>query len=536
MHKYHRLFSTNFKEESKLTDAQTEEKNFCESSFYNFISQAWIHIEGKEFIPGWHVRAISEHLEALYRLEIRNLIINIPPRCGKSLISAVCFPAYLWTLDPSLRFLYSSYAQSLSSKDSVGCRRLIMSDWYQNLWGHKFSLMRDVNNKLRFDNDKNGYRIASSVGGSNTGLGGDFVVCDDANNVQSVESSTLRQSVNDWWDYVMTTRFCNFKTGRRLIIQQRTHENDLSGHVLKKDDDNVYLLRLPMEFEKGNRCVTIPLPSSGKHKWRDPRLKDGDLLWPDGIGHKELKDIKVGFKNDSYRISGQLQQRPSPSGGGILQRDWFKVWKEKEFPDFEFILQSWDTALTKSAESCYSACTTWGVFADKGGIKNVMLLSVFREKIEYPDLRKMAVRLARNYEDVYLDDPTIGRNEPDMILIEAKVSGYSLLQDLMSANLPVMAFHPGKHGDKEGRVRIISHLIENGLVWLPTDPPKCEFLTEDSQMFLEAAELFPKGDGADIVDSMSQALIRLKASGWVINKEDPQPEQQEVWKNNKPYW
>lgn len=359
--------------------------------------------------------------------------------------------------------------------------------------------------------------------------------CDDPNNIKEIESEVSREEVNDWWDFVMTTRSEDFKKDRRLVIQQRTHTHDLSGHILAKDDPDWIHVRLPMEFERSNRCITIPLPSSGKHKWRDPRLEDGELLCPARIGDVELEKIKAGFNYDSYRIAGQLQQRPSPAGGGILQRDWFQVWKDNDLPEFEFILQSWDTALTKGEDSCYSACTTWGVFEDKGGIKNIMLLSVFRDKVEYPTLRKMATRLARNYEDVYVDDPTIGRNEPDMILIEAKVSGYSLLQDLMEANLPVMRFNPNQHGDKVGRVRLVSHLIENGLVWLPTEPPKCEYLTEDAQMFLEAAETFPKGDGADIIDSMSQAFIRLKATGWIFNKEDPQPPQREAWQEAKPY-
>jgi phage terminase large subunit-like protein len=534
--KYTNLFRKHLLVESILTDEELAEKEYAEHSFYNFVERAWKHIEGKDFISGWHVRAMTEHLEALHKLEIRNLIINLPPRCGKSLITGVCYPAYLWIKDPSLRFLYSSYAQTLSAKDSVACRRLILSPWYQKLWGSKFSLMRDVNNKLRFDNNHNGYRIASSVGGSNTGLGGDLIISDDANSVTDVESEVTRVAVNDWWDYVMTTRFCNFKTGRRLVIQQRTHSHDLSGHILNKDDDNWVHLRLPMEFEKSNRCITIPLPSSGVHKWRDPRLKDKELLWEAGIGKKELDDIKAGFKHDSYRISGQLQQRPAPAGGGILQRDWFQVWKEKDLPELEFVLQSWDTALTSNVNSCFSACTTWGVFEDKGGIKNIILLSVFREKVEYPDLRKMAVRLAANYDDVYIDDPIIGRNAPDMILIEGKVNGYSLHQDLMAANLPVMLFNPNRHGDKIGRTRLISHIIENGLVWLPTIQPKCEFLTEDAEILLEAAEFFPKGDSADVIDSMSQALISLKQSGWVYNKQDMLPQKTEVWKQQKPYY
>jgi len=535
--KYYNILSRYLDVETNiLTDEQLLEKDHCEKSFYNFIGQAWKHIEGRDFIPGWHVRAIAEHLEALYKLEITSLIINVPPRCGKSLVASVCLPAYVWLKNPELRFLYSSYAQVLASKDSVGCRRLIMSPWYQSLWGDRFSLMKDVNNKLRFDNDKRGYRISSSVGGSNTGLGGDFVISDDPNNVKEIESEVSRDEVNEWWDNVMTTRSEDFKKDRRCIIQQRTHFYDLSGHVLNKDDDRVVHLYLPMEFDKSDRCITVPLPSSGKYEWRDPRKNDGDLLCPERIGPDELKKIKAGFNHDSYVIAGQLQQRPSPAGGGIFKREWFKIWKEKEYPEFDIVLQSWDTALTKGENSCYSACTTWGIFEDKGGIKNIMLLSVLREKMEYPDLRKMATRLARNYEDVYIDEPMLGRNPADVILIEAKANGLSLLQDLMVANLPVVQFNPNKYGDKIGRARIVSHLMENGLVWLPTDAPKHEYLTEDSQIFLRAAEFFPKGDGADIIDSMSQAFIRLKTDGWIINKEDPQPQKQEAWANQKPYY
>ena len=160
-----------------LTDEQLLTKEKCESSFYEFVVHAWQTLENREFIPGWHVNALCEHLEAAYRGDIRKLIINLPPRTGKSNILSVLFPAWCWIKDPGLRFLYTAYAQVLSVRDSVGSRRLITSYWYQSLWGDKFHLMGDVNNKLRFDNNKSGYRIASSSGGANTGLGGDFIVC-----------------------------------------------------------------------------------------------------------------------------------------------------------------------------------------------------------------------------------------------------------------------------------------------------------------------------------------------------------------------
>lgn len=699
-----------------LTDDEQLERELCEQSFYAFIQKAWPVIEGnREFIPGWHAQAICEHVEALYDLEIRNLLINCPPRIGKSNIISVLLTAWVWTQEPHQRFLYTSYAQNLSVRDSVKCRRLITSPWYQKLWGHKFSLMRDVNHKLRFDNNKTGFRIASSVGGMNTGEGGDFVVCftaktkimtnigekeikeiydkptipyqiltfnerdikleykyiarrmrsrytghlieikyrgiiqsktefddndislgkakrqkefteinataehpfyvinredgtytikeacelkkgdilahccmmhrksllnklshtvdvviesvkpsygtfdvynlevednhnyfaegilvhncDDPNNVKKVESDVIREDINEWWAFVMSTRFSNFKTGRRLVVQQRTHSKDLSGYILSPTEHDWVHLCLPMEFEKGNRCVTIPLDSSGKRAWRDPRTKEGQLLWPGGIDEQELERLKRDFRYDSYRISGQLQQRPAPEGGGIYQTHWFKKWIEPEYPDFEYILQSWDTALTKSKSSCYSACTTWGIYKDKGGIFNIMLLSVFRDRLEYPDLRKMATRLANNYEDVIIDDPTHPgyKNPPDIILVEGKVSGYSLHQDLMRANLPVMLFNPNKYGDKIGRARIASQICESGLVWLPTDGRSEEF-TEDAQIFLHAASLFPNDESNDIIDSMSQAFIRLMNTGWVANKEDPLDQPVERWKTEKPYY
>jgi phage terminase large subunit-like protein len=534
-----------------LTPEELETKSLCEKSLLLFVEKSWSIIEGNApFIYGWHVQAICEHLEYLYHLYINRLIINCPPRVGKSNICSVIFPAWVWINDPSLRFLYSSYAQSLSVRDSAKCRRLIQSNWYQRLWGSKFTLTDDMNSKLRFENDKTGYRIASSVGGSNTGQGAHFEICDDPNNVVNIDSEVIREGTNEWHDFVMSSRYSGtMDQFRRLVVQQRTHEKDVTGNILAKDDARWIHLCLPMEFEKNRQCVTVPLRSTEGKRWKDPRKKEGELLWPQGVDRESLELFKTkDFHNDSYRIAGQLQQRPSPAGGGILKKEWFKPWKQRELPEFDYILQSWDTALTASITSCYSACSTWGVFQDRGGINNIMLLSIFRERIEYPDLRKMATRLYNNYEDTYIDEPLLGVNKPDLVLIEAKVSGYSLLADLMSANIPVMRFNPGKNGDKNssgkrrlngdkiGRCRIISHLIENGLVWLPTELPNYEFYTADSEIFLEAAINFPMGESLDIIDSMSQAFIWFISRGWVYNKEDPQPEKAPPWeKDLRPY-
>jgi phage terminase large subunit-like protein len=394
-------------------------------------------------------------------------------------------------------------------------------------------LTGDMNSKMKFENVKSGFRMSSSVGGSNTGFGAHYEIEDDPNNVLDVSSDTIREKVNDWHDFVMSSRHAGVAAEfRRLVVQQRTHFKDVTGHILSKGDERWVHLRLPMEFEGNARSKTIPLPMSKGKVFEDPRQQDGELLWPEGMNRVQLDNFKKrDFKNDSYKIAGQLQQRPSPEGGGVLNTSWFKLWKE-HLPEFEYVLQSWDTALTSSAESCYSACTTWGVF-DRFGVKNIMLLSVFKEKVEYPELRKMATRLYNNYMDVIIDDPLGAGKKPNMILIEEKVSGYSLLADLMRANLPVMRFKP--KGDKVGRCRLVSHIPENGLVWVTADAPGSDIPSDDAALFIESAELFPSSDVNDVIDSMSQAFLRLISAGWIMNKEDPPliQNETEIWEKNR---
>lgn len=521
----------------RLTDEQLEEKALCENSFYYFLERAWPIIEpGQQFIPGWHAEAICEHLEALYYLEITRLIINCPPRIGKSNICCVAFAAWIWANDPHLSFLYSAYASSLSIRDSIKCRRLIQSDWYQSLWGSSVQLMADVNNKLRFDNTNGGYRIASSVGGSNTGHGGHFEICDDPNNVLEAESALIREGTNDWHDFVMSTRYAGtIDQFRRLVIQQRVHERDVSGNILSKNDDRWIHLRLPMKYEASYKCMTIPLPMVDGEVWEDPREKEGDLLWPQGISEERYKEIvQKDFRNDSYREAGQMQQRPSPAGGGILKTEWFKYWEDLKYPSFNYILQSWDTALVGKRPGdqnykegiCYSACTTWGLFKDLKGHNNLMLLSVYKGQVEYPELREMALRLANNYLDTNLDSPlTYGDTSKsvDKILIESQVNGFSLAQELSRMNLPIHHFYPRRYGDKEARARRIASVIESGLVWLPTKPDS-NIIEEYGKLLLEDCELFPNSKSNDTIDSMSQAFIYLRELGELFNRGDHIPE------------
>ena len=296
---------------------------------------------GRPFVDNWHVEAICEHLEAVSRGEIQNLLINIPPRHTKSLLVSVFWPCWEWgpLQRPDLRYINSSYAGHLSIRDNLKSRTLIQSGWYQARWGSVFTLRDDQNTKVKFENDHHGFRLASFVGGG-TGDGGDRIICDDPNNVTDVESDTIRNSTNEWWDLQMYNRITNVKTAARVMIMQRTHMNDLSGHVL--ETGGWTLLKLPTRFESTHRCTTVY--ANGTKTWSDPRKKDGELLnpalWDEEAIDQEEKRLKT------FGFSGQHQQEPVPKGGGQFQRSWFTI--EEALPtDFVETTRFWDTAATE---------------------------------------------------------------------------------------------------------------------------------------------------------------------------------------------
>ena len=289
----------------------------AERHLRDFVSEAWHVVEPTTpFLPNWHLDAICDHLEAVSRGEIRNLLINIPPRFMKSLAVAVFWPVWSWVSCPSTRWLFSSYTQALSIRDSLKSRRLIDSPWFQRHWADRFRLTGDQNAKQRYENDHTGYRVATSVDGSATGEGGDCVVVDDPHNVREGESVLRREAAMIWWDEVMSTRLNDPETGSKVIVMQRIHEQDLAGHVLEQG--GYEHLCLPLEYEPDRKCVT----SIG---FQDPRTEDGELLWPERVGPDARADYERVL--GQYAYAGQMQQRPAPRQGGMFPVERFKIVK-----------------------------------------------------------------------------------------------------------------------------------------------------------------------------------------------------------------
>jgi predicted phage terminase large subunit-like protein len=471
----------------------------AESSLYEFTRQAWHVIEpGTPFVEGWHLKAIAEHLEAVTDGDIRRIVINIPPRHMKSIQVAVMWPVWVWIARPEFRWLFASYAGSLSVRDSLKCRRLIQSPWFQERWGHLFRLTGDQNAKTFFENDKYGYRFATSVGAATTGHGGDGIVIDDPHNALEAQSDAMRESTLEWFDQAMSTRLNDPRTGAIVIVMQRLHEADLAGHVLKAG--GYEHLCLPAEFE-GVRFKT----SIG---WEDPREANGSLLWPERFGRDEIDSLKKSL--GEYGTAGQLQQRPAPAGGGILKPSKVQLWPvDKPMPSFDFILQSYDTAFTEKTTNDPTACTVYGVFTDEGR-RGVMIMDAWSDNMEYPDLR---AKVISDWRASYGGDDEKGRRgrKADALLIEEKGSGISLIQELRQANIPAQSYNPGR-ADKISRAHQVAPILDLGCVYVLESSKRPGQWVSWADDLKAQMERFPNADHDDYIDTLTQALIFLRDS------------------------
>lgn len=530
------------------------DKADSEDSLYFFLRKAWRYIDSSPFTEGWPIEAVAEHLQAVADGDIRRLIINIPPRCSKSSLTSVAFPAWVWaqpwntpTSGPGTQFLHASYAQSLSLRDSVKCRRLIESPWYQALWGERFKLTGDQNTKTRFDNDKNGSRLATSVGSALTGEGGSIIVVDDPNAAQEAFSEATIASTIEWWDSALSTRLNNPKTGAFIVIQQRLSEEDLTGHIMSKDEGEWTHLCLPMRYEWRRHSYS----SYGDTEWHDPRGLDDEgeplvivdesgerlpvsidaeleldrrenaLLWPERFGEEEVTVLEKQL--GPWSAAGQLQQRPEPKGGGIIKREWWQTWDNPIYPNMDTIIATLDTAYTSKTQNDPSAMTVWGVFSqDVGSVAPPSMaagrygnrVDIYRQQTETNPRAMMMYAWQGRYElhDLVLKvAQTCKQFKVDVVLIENKAAGYSVAQEMKRLfgyeKFGIQMYDP-KSQDKLARLYSVQHLFAEGLVYAPVRQWSEAVITQCGQ--------FPKGKHDDLVDTVSMAMRHLRDTGILV--------------------
>lgn len=440
----------------------------------SFIAKAFQIINpGATYLHNWHLDLLAEYLQAVTRGEIHRLIINLPPRSLKSISVSVAWPAWLLARNPATRIIAASYSSILSVKHSLDCRRLIQSPWYQQLFP-QVQLTKDQNEKRKFSTLQNGFRFATSVGGTLTGEGGDILIVDDPHNPCTVSSEKYRRKVINWFSNTFSSRLNDKKHGAIVVVMQRLHENDLTGHLLQVNPQMWEILRLPAVFTTD---LTYHCDSFSR------TVHAGEFLHPDREGQEEIERARQEL--GSFCFAAQYQQQPVTQESSMLNPQWFCRFELADLPpDPDLKVLSFDTAIKSGPHNDPTVCTVWWVKRDA-----CYLIDLHRQWLEYPELKKHTLALVDQYQ-------------PDAILIEDKASGQSLLQDLrQEAHLPLIPIKV-KY-DKVIRFARSTAFIEAGHVFLPREAP---WLADFEQELYS----FPYAPHDDQVDSLTQFLLWIK--------------------------
>lgn len=442
-----------------------------------FIRAAWEQVEpAQTFTDGWHIDAICDHLEAVTRGELEKLVINVPPGHAKSLLTGVFWPAWAWTAHPHLRWIFGSYAANLSIRDSIKMRELLLSDWYQARWGDKVKIKATKDTQAEYETSMGGFRYATSVGGSVTGRHAHVQVIDDPLSALQAYSEAERASANLWVDSTLSTRWVPGEPQKRVVVMQRLHEDDPTGHLLRQG--GYEHLCLPAEYEPR----TYSMPSA--INWTDPRTAPGELLWPALYPKEKVDALKRQL--GSYGAAGQLQQRPAPADGGVLKRTSFKTYRAAELPaQFDRVTVSVDANFgeTVSNDPDYVVIQVWG---SVGAMS--YLIRQIRDRFNYPQTKAALRQLRKAYPNAY------------QTIIEKKANGAALISELKGEIPGLVEYSP--KDSKLSRVHAVVPQIEAGQVWLPhpDDEPWID-------AFYHEAAAFPAGSHDDQVDAMAQYLI-----------------------------
>ena len=382
------------------------EAQAMQESFPAFLHRSFTTLNGgTHFLDNWHLHWLCEHLRAVEQGHMKRLIINMPPRYLKSLTVSVAWPAWLLGQNPARRIIVASYAEKLSLKHSLDCRHLLAESWYRRAYP-ELTLFAGQNEKHKFVTTQHGFRLATSVGGTLTGEGGDILIIDDPINPLHGESQTLRDKANRWFEHTFSSRLNDKKHGAMVIVMQRVHEEDLTGYLRKKGGWTV-----------------LELPAIAEHAaWLgDYRRAEGEALHP---AREDISQLhKTRHEMGSHSFSAQYQQRPKPKEGAMMRRSWF-IYDDSP-PLGGQVVQSWDTAIKAGAQNDPSVCITARIVNGECHI-----LEILRERLEYHHLRAALLARAEKWQ-------------PEAILIEDKASGQSLLQDLRAdSNLPLIPIMP----------------------------------------------------------------------------------------------
>ena len=458
-------------------------KENCQENFMDFVHKVW-----PDFIDGAHHKEMANAFERVANGKIKRLIINMPPRHTKSEFASYLLPAWFLGKFPKKKVIQTSHTAELAVGFGRKVRNLVDSDLYKSIFPG-VGLQSDSKAAGRWATNQGGDYFAIGVGGAVTGKGADILIIDDPHSEQEAALSESNPEVYDktyeW--YTSGPRQRLQPGGSIIMVMTRWSKKDLTGQVLKS-----------AALRNGEEWEVIEFPAI---------LPDDEPLWPQFWKLQELLALKNELPNSKWMA--QYMQQPTSDVSAIIKREWWKEWGDEDPPYCEFLIQSWDTAFLKTQRSDYSACTTWGVFYrpnDRGvDVANIILLNSFKRRMEFPELKQTAFEHYKEWE-------------PDSIIVEAKASGAPLVFELRAMGIPVQEYTPSKGNDKIARLNACADLFASGRVWVP-----CTAWAEE---LVEEVASFPSGEHDDLVDSMSQALLRFRRGGFVQLDSDEQDEPQ----------
>ena len=450
----------------ELRLAQLDRNEKCQNEFLTFVRAMW-----PEFIAGRHHKIIAEKFERVARGELKRLIINMAPRHTKSEFASFLFPAWMMGRNPRMKIIQATHTTELAVNFGRKVKNLLETDEYKEVFPD-VKLAADSKASGRWDTNRGGMYFAVGVGSNLAGRGGDLVVIDDPHSEQTAMSNN---GFDDAWEWYTAGPRQRLQPGGSIVlVQTRWSEKDMTGQLLRsmaKDPlaDQWEVVELPAIFENGDPC------------------------WPEFWSLEDLTAVRASIPPSKW--NAQYQQNPTGEENAIIPRDWWKRWDREVVPQLEYVIQSYDTAFSKRETADFSAITTWGVFhPDEGDAPNLILLDSKKGRWDFPELKEVAYE-QYNYWD------------PDTVIVEAKASGLPLTQELRQTGIPVVNFTPSKGADKVTRVHSVSPLFEAGMVWAPDEV----FADE----MIEEVAAFPNGEYDDLVDSMTQALMRYRQGNFV---------------------
>jgi predicted phage terminase large subunit-like protein len=429
------------------------------------------------FISGRHHKIMADAFERVASGELKRLIINMPPRHTKSEFASYLLPAWFLGRFPHKKVIQTSHTAELAVGFGRKVRNLVDSEVYHDIFP-ELNLQADSKAAGRWNTSKGGDYFAIGVGGAVTGKGADLLIIDDPHSEQEAALAQVNPEIYDktyeW--YTSGPRQRLQPGGAIVIVMTRWSQKDLTGQVLKSAAQR-----------GGEEWKVIEFPAI---------MPSGGPLWPEFWSLEELEALKEELPNSKWQA--QYQQQPTSDASAIIKREWWQIWEHDSPPHCEFIIQSWDTAFLKSERADYSACTTWGVFYkdDDTGERqaNIILLNAFKKRMEFPELKQRAYEEWKEWE-------------PDAMIVEAKAAGSPLIFELRQMGIPVSEFTPSKGNDKIARLNAVADLFASGRVWVPN--------RNWAEELVEEVAAFPAGEHDDMVDSMTQALLRYRQGGFL---------------------